>query len=235
MALPIIESPTFSVRLPSTGKNIEYRPFLVKEEKILLMAQESGENRQMVGAMKDLIKACTFGKLDPNSITTYDLEFLFLKLRAKSVGETSTVKVKCEECGKFIPVEINLDSVEMPTPKEVDQKIMLTDNVGIMLRHIRVRDLANVTDEKKAKSDLIVDTVIASIEYIFDANGTYLTDETPKEELVTFVNSLNRSQVAKIEKFIEATPKVELEVKVPCTEGGHENTITLSGVQSFFG
>lgn len=236
MALPIIESPKYSLRLPSNNKTVEYRPFLVKEEKILLIAQESGNTRDMIAAMKDIVKACTFNKVDPNLLTSYDLEFLFLKLRSKSIGETSTVKIKCSECDTYVPVEINLDDIEAPVVSQEPVNIMLTDTVGITMRHIRVRDLASLTDEKKNRSDIMVDTVIASIASIFDANGVYSTDESTKEELVAFVNSLNRSHMKQIEDYMSATPKIELKVKFTCTneECKHENEVTLSGVQSFF-
>ncbi len=235
MALPILESPKYSVRLPSTGKTIEYRPFLVKEEKILLIAQESDSSREMLSAMKDIVKACTFNKVDPNELTSYDLEFLFLKLRAKSVGETATIKVKCEKCETYVPVEVNLDEVEIELAGD-PVNIMLNDTVGITMRHVRVRDLASLTDEKKTAGDIFIDSVIASIHSIFDSNGVYLTDETKKEELVNFVQSLNRSHMKEIEKFIADTPKVQLKVKFKCTDEacGHENEVTLTGVRSFF-
>lgn len=235
MALPILESPKYSVSLPSSGKTIEYRPFLVKEEKILLIAQESDSSREMLSAMKDIIKACTFNKVDPNDLTSYDLEFLFLKLRAKSVGETATIKVKCEKCDTYVPVEVNFDEVEIPFAGE-PMNIMLSDTVGITMRHVRVRDLASLTDEKKSSGDIFIDSVIASIHSIFDSNGVYLTDDTKKDELVTFVQSLNRSHMKEIEKFIGETPKVQLKVKFTCTneECKHENDIMLTGVRSFF-
>lgn len=237
MALPILEAPKYSVKLPSSGKTIEYRPFLVKEEKILLIAQESENQREMIAAMKDVIKACTFNKLDPNTITSFDLEFLFLKLRAKSVGETSSVKLKCSECATYVPVDINLEDVEAPVVSHDPVNIMLTDTVGITMRHIRVRDIANLTDEKKSKGDVVIDTTIASIASIFDANGVYPTDEATKDELATFVNSLNRSQMKQIEDFIAASPKMSLNVKFTCAnpECKHENELTLSGAQAFFG
>lgn len=236
MALPILEAPKYSIRLPSTGKTIEYRPFLVKEEKILLIAQESDSSREMLSAMKDIVKACTFNKVDPNELTSYDLEFLFLKLRSKSVGETATIKVKCEKCDTYVPVEVNLDEVEIPSVSSDPVNIMLNDTVGITMRHVRVRDLASLTDERKSSADIFIDSVIASIHSIFDANGVYLTDETKKDELVNFVQSLSRSHMKEIEKFIADTPKVQLKVKFACTneECKHENEITLTGIKSFF-
>ena len=236
MALPIIESPKYSVRLPSTGKNVEYRPFLVKEEKILLIAQESGEATDMIMAMKDVIRACTFDKLDPDLLTSYDLEFLFLKLRAKSVGETSTIKIQCSECKGYEEVDVNIDEIDMKEVSQEDRSVMLTDNVGITLRHIRVRDLASLTDTTKSQSDVVVDTVIASMEAIFDADSVHPVDSTPRAELIAFVNSLNRKQMEKIEKFIGDTPKIQLDVKFTCSNKAcnHENHIVLTGVQSFF-
>jgi hypothetical protein len=236
MALPILEAPKYSIRLPSTGQVIEYRPFLVKEEKILLIAQESDSPSEMLSAMKDIVRACTFDKVDPNMLTSYDLEFIFIKLRCKSVGETSTIKIKCEKCGQFTPVAINLDDIVISEPPSEPVKIMLNDTVGITMRHIRIKDLDGLTDPTKNQGEIFIDSVIASIESIFDLNGVYPTDESKREELVTFVNSLNREQMKKIENFIGETPKIELTVKFTCAneECKHENEIVLKGVQSFF-
>lgn len=235
MALPILKSPKYDIRLPSSGNVVEYRPFLVKEEKILLIAQESGSSRDMIRAMKDIVKACTFGKIDANILTSYDLEYLFLKLRAKSVGESTNVKIKCNECKNYESVEINIDEVNIPNVSKDDTNIMLDDNIGIKMRHIRVRDLANITDDKKEKGEQIEETIIASIEAIYDENGVYPTDEASKSELHTFVNSLNRSQIKKIEEYIEQTPKIKLDVDFKCSKCEHDITVTLEGVQSFFG
>lgn len=236
MPLPTLDTPKFELRLPSTGKMIEYRPFLVKEEKILLIAQESGNNRDMISAMKDIVKACTFDKVNPNDLTSYDLEFIFLKLRARSVGETSNVKIKCEKCEAYNEVAINLDEVDLSEIPEKPVTIMLNDKVGITMRHIRVRDLASIADEKKDSSEKIIDTVIASIENIFDENGVYPTDESKKDELTAFVNSLNRKVHMKaIEDFIATTPKVSCIAEFKCKHCEAENKIALAGLQSFFG
>lgn len=231
--LPILESPTYEVRLPSSGKIISYRPFLVKEEKILLMAQESDDPRQMLIAMKETIKACTFGKIVPNDLTSYDLEFLFLKLRTKSVGETSAVKLKCDACDAYTPVNVNIDEIEIPVVSSEPINIMLSGDVGVTMRHIRVRDLANLSNESRSQSDRVSDTIIASIESIFDSGGVYPTDDAKKEELEAFVNSLSREHMKKIEEYIGSTPKVEAVVKFVCS-CGHENEVKLSGIRSFF-
>jgi hypothetical protein len=234
--LPIIEAPKYSTRIPSSGKSVTYRPFLVKEEKILLIAQESESTADMILAMKDIIRACTFNAIDPDELTSYDLEFLFLKLRAKSVGETSRVKIKCEKCDTYNEVEVNLDDISIAPISSEPVTIMLNDTVGIQMRHIRVRDLTSLSDKQKNQGDIFIDTVIASIHSIFNVDNVYLTDETSHDELVTFVQSLSRVHMKKIEEFISATPKVELEVEFTCfnEECKHQNKITLSGAQSFF-
>lgn len=232
--LPIIETPKFDLRLPSTSKMVEYRPFLVKEEKILLMAQEGGSSREMITAMKDIVKACTFNAIDPNQLTVYDLEYVFLKLRAKSVGETTQINIKCSECEEVNPIEINIDDIEAPVVDPEPKVIMLTENVGLTMRHIRVRDIAALTDETKKQADVLFDTMIASIDNIFDEKGIYKTDETKKEEMNKFINSLNRKHMNAIQEFIAETPKLEHKVDFVCVKCGHKNEIVLHGVQSFF-
>ena len=234
MALPILESPKYTVEIPSTKKAIEYRPFLVKEEKILLMAQESQDAREMLGAMKDIIRACTFEKVDVNELTSFDLEYVFLKLRSKSVGEISNVNIKCSSCEAPNPVEVNLDEITVKFDDSVSKTIMITDVVGVNMRYIRVKDMNALTDDKKTQSDLINEVVIASIESIFDADKVYPSENSTKAELITFINSLNRSQMQKIEAFIAAVPALKQTVQFKCKGCGHDNSLELVGTQAFF-
>lgn len=234
MALPILESPKYTVEIPSSKKTIEYRPFLVKEEKILLMAQESQDSREMLNAMKDIIRACTFEKVDVNTLTSFDLEYIFLKLRSKSIGEISHVNIKCSSCEVSNPIEINLDEVQVKFDDSVSRTIMITDSVGVNMRYIRVKDMSALTDDKKSQSDLINEVVIASIESIFDAEKVYAAENSTKAELITFINSLNRSQMQKIEAFIAAIPALKEDVKFKCKGCGHDNSLELSGTQAFF-
>jgi hypothetical protein len=234
MALPILESPKYTVEIPSTKKAIEYRPFLVKEEKILLMAQESQDSLEMLNAMKNIIRACTFEKVDVNALTSFDLEYIFLKLRSKSVGEISSVNIKCSSCEAPNPIEINLDEVVVKFDDSVSKTIMITDVVGVNMRYIRVKDMSALTDDKKSQSDLINEVVIASIESIFDAEKVYSAENSSKEELITFINSLNRSQMQKIEAFISAVPALKRTIQFKCKGCGHDNQLELSGTQAFF-
>lgn len=235
MPLPTIESPKYVLTIPSTKQSVEYRPFLVKEEKILLLAQESNESTEMMSAIKDIIFACTFETVDPKELTSFDLEYVFLKLRAKSVGEISNIKVKCSHCETYNEVSINLDDIQLTWPeKEVSSKIMLTDKVGVILQHIKVGNMPALSDSDKISGETITNMIIASIESIFDDNGVYQSNQSSKEELITFVNSLNRTQINKIEEYISNTPKLEHVAIFECDGCKKENNIALSGIQAFF-
>ena len=130
MALPKIVAPTYHLTVPSSGKTVEYRPFLVKEEKILMIAQEAGTQSAMTSALKDIIRACTYDTLDLYSLTMYDLEYIFLNLRAKSVGETAELNIKCGECDEYVTTQVDLTTVEVQNlDKKIDNKIQLTDNI----------------------------------------------------------------------------------------------------------
>lgn len=234
MPLPILESSKYTLTIPSTSKIVEYRPFLVKEEKILLIAQESNDSTQMFSSMKEVVRSCTFEKLDVNSITSYDLEYIFLKLRSKSIGEVSTINLECSECKTPNEVNIVIDEIEVKHDPNENKTIMLTDTIGINLRHIRVKDMASLSDDTKPQSEIINNVIIASIESIFDADNVYPSEKSTPTELTTFINSLNREQMSKIESFIESTPKVQKDISFLCSHCSHANSINISGTQSFF-
>jgi len=234
MSLPIISSPKYTLEIPSTREVIEYRPFLVKEEKILLIAQESQDQGQIMNALKDVVSACTYGKINPDKLTPYDLEYVFIKLRAKSVGEVSTVGIKCKECKTDNKVDINLDDItvsgELP-----NSRIQLTDTIGVNMKPMCMRDLTKIALKQKASTaDQMTDTIIANIESIYDQSTIYLKENSTREEMEAFIGSLNRTQMKKIEEFIEGLPKVKHDVNFKCTSCSTVNSQTISGIQSFF-
>jgi len=234
MALPKLETSKYTAVIPSSKKTIEFRPFLVKEEKILMMAQESKDNLQIIGALKDIIKSCTFNTVDPSELTTYDLEYLFLQLRAKSVGETSEIKIKCDECGEYNEVSVNLSDAEVKNPNDsVDKKIELNDTVGIIMRPISLAKSEDLSKIKKDE-DIFINSIIASIESIYDDNGVYQTDDTSEKDLKEFVESLSHKHLEEIQKYLSAQPKLQLEVKFKCNKCGHDNSIIIEGLESFF-
>lgn len=235
MPLPTLESPKYVLTVPSTKQSIEYRPFLVKEEKILLLAQESNSSSEMMSAIKEIVKACTFNVCKPEQLTSFDLEYIFLKLRAKSVGEISNIRCKCDHCETYNEVSVNIDDIEITWPKnEVSNKIMLTDKIGVICRHICVDDMSSIISGSEVNVDTITNMLIASIESIFDDSGVYKTSESSREELLTFVNSLSRAQLNKIEEFISNSPKLQHSLQFDCVSCKKENNIILVGTQAFF-
>ena len=231
--LPKLETPTYSVVLPSTGEQVEYRPFLVKEEKILMIAQESNDNSAMMKALKNIIKACTFNKVNPSKCTTYDIEYLFLKLRAVSVGETAELQFKCEECGEYNTVEINLNDIELVYPDEnPETDIKLTENVGIKLKAVSVDDVETLSDINNPKN--FTKAIAAVIDVIYDQENVYKVSDTSEKEVLEFIDNLSHTHLEKIQDFIEKQPQLKYTVEYTCSKCGHENKVELIGMQSFF-
>ena len=244
MTLPTLTAPIYETNIPSTGKSIEYRSYLVKEEKILMIASESNDNKQALKAMKEIIRSCTFDKVDVDKLTLFDIEFIFLKLRAKSVGETARIKLKCEKCEVYTDNHIDLDSIEVELPKKEDENyqdknIKLTESVGMILQYVSVDKMTKFNlnpDSESDKLKMLNDLMIASIESIYDADKVYNANDCTKEELIKFIDSLNRAQMQKVENFMSNVPKLEKKVQFKCCkpECGHVNVIVLSGLKSFF-
>jgi hypothetical protein len=234
MNLPKIETPTYSLTIPSSKKSVKYRPFLVKEEKVLMIAQESKDETQIMQAMYDVVKACTFNEVDILTLTNFDIEYIFIKLRAKSVGEEVKIGVKCDSCETVNEIGINLDSCEVTFEKDLPKKIMLTDKIGVVPRYMTSKYMSRITSLKNDPYKILTVSLMAIIESIFDDAGVYRIDDTTDEDFETFIGSLNRSQMSKLEELITSTPKLEKEVKFNCKSCSTENVHTLSGSQAFF-
>ena len=188
-----------------------------------------------MSSIESVVEACTFGTVRAKQLTSFDLEYIFLKLRAKSVGEISDIRCKCEKCEEYTEVSINIDEIEVTQPTEkVDSKIMLTDKIGIVLRHILVGDMSSIVTAEDVTAETVTDMIIASIESIFDESAVYPADQSTHKELSEFVNSLSRSQLTKIEKFVENAPKLKHAVEFTCKPCGHANNFILTGAQAFF-
>ena len=234
MALPKIETPTYVTKIPSTNDQVEFRPFLVKEEKILLLAQESKSTIEITRAMKNIIKACLFDKVNVNTLTSYDLEYLFLQLRAKSVGETIELSYKCSECGAVNDIIIPLDEVQLIYPeKKVSNKVKVTDDIGITLKYLTLRDLENPVFENPSNEN-IVESLSFMIETIYDANDVYEAKNTSKKELIEFIEQLPHSALMAIKDFSDSVPKLRYETSFKCVKCGHENKVVIEGLESFF-
>ena len=233
MALPKLATAKYELILPSTGKTIEYRPFLVKEEKILLIAQSTGEDSDMLRAVEQIIENCTFGELKPNTLPFFDIEYVFIKLRSKSIGEVATVKLLMPDDGETqVDVEINLDEVECVRDVSHNAEIKLTDTVGLTLEYPRVDSIAKVTDLSEGEAGFAI--VKDCISQIHDEENVYAKSDMDAKELDEFIDSLSHSQFEKVQEFFDTMSKVKHLVKVKNPNTGVVNEIVIEGMQNFF-
>ncbi len=233
MNLPKLETPKYELTIPSTKKEVGYRPFLVKEEKILLIAQEAGGESDLLMAMKDVVTSCTFGEINISNLASFDLEYIFLKLRSKSVGEEAELGIKCEECGEVNKVTVNLDAIEVTEGKPLPKKIQLNETIGIVPQYIKVADLIKITS-KTDKGDILTASIAASIENIYDEENVYPIAEASDNDVREFIDSLSKSQIEKIEEVVTEAPKLQQTVSFTCQKCGAKNEKVLTGIESFF-
>jgi undecaprenyl pyrophosphate synthase len=245
MALPKIQTPLFELNLPSTGQAIKYRPFLVKEQKILLMAMETGETSSILTAVKQIINNCSVEELETEKLPIFDLEYFFLRLRAKSIGEEidlnlrhpREVNSKGEPCSYVTKGKLNLLDVEVQKSLNHEDKIILDENSGIGVKFkYPTADLAkNFTEvEGKTELDLAAEAIINCIDYIFDKENIYKKEDSTQKELIDFVENLSQEQFQKLSKFFDTMPKLKHEVTWTCPGCGQEEKIELEGLANFF-
>lgn len=236
MALPKLGYPTYELELPSTGKTIKYRPFLVKEEKVLLLALDSKDEKQVISAVKDLIKNCVITRIKVDTLPSFDLEYLFLKIRGASIGENIILTVTCLDDNETqVEATINIDEVEIFKPEGHDKKIMFDDKTGIVMRYPSMKEFVEREFlQKEMKTEEVYGFIADSIDQIFDEEEVYDSSTTTKKEFRTFVDSLTTKQFEKIQKFYETSPKLSHTFKVVNPKTGKESSYTIEGLQSFF-
>lgn len=237
MALPKNSTPIYNLIIPSTGKSVKYRPFLVKEEKALLLAQQSEDSTVMLNTLQDIIGTCIVDKIDTSTLAIFDLEYIFTQLRAKSVGEEVELMFKCGHCeDDKAKVKIKFDLTEIKVDKDPNHtnKITLFDNVGVVLKYPTMNVINKLESIQSGNYDDIFSIIIECIDYIFDDESIYYAKETSREELETFLNDLNSAQFAKIQTFFETMPKIKQDIDFICPICNTENHTTLSGLSAFF-
>lgn len=238
MPLPTIAVPTYQITLLSDGtKKLKYRPFLVKEEKILHMAMESEDSQTQIDAMVNVISACTNTEENyVKSLPVFDIEYLFLQIRAKSVGEIVKPMVKCTSCGETVEASIDLTKIGSKKNKNHTNKIQLTDaGIGVVMRYPSIVTVGKNVATSENSQDLAVDIVVECIEYIYDGEQMYKTSECEKSEIATFVDNLTKEQFEKISEFFETMPKIKKDLKFKCPECEKTNKIEIEGIENFFG
>tara|TARA_B100001057_G_scaffold455864_1_gene502736 strand:+ start:631 stop:1335 length:705 start_codon:yes stop_codon:yes gene_type:complete len=234
MALPKLNtSPKYEMVIPSSKQTVRYRPYLVKEEKVLLMAFESNDSSQAMNAIIDTIIVCIDEDVKRETLTTFDVEYMFTQIRSKSVGETSKVNVKCEKCETLNAVTINLADIELDSPESVNDEVQLTPEVSIELSYPSADSLINI-DKKATQAEKILATIVASIDVIKTEEERVSTKDVTKEEIEEFVDSMTGEQFSNLAEYVKNIPTLKENVEFVCENCEHNNSRELVGFTDFF-
>jgi hypothetical protein len=243
MALPKIDVPIYTVDLLSTGKPVRFRPFTVKEEKLFLMTNETDDVKSMLDTTKQVLNNCVLDEIDVENLPMFDIEKLFLNIRARSVGEVVNLKYKCNnsiknekeeevKCGNLVDVDVNVLEIKPLENKNHSKKIVITENVGVVMKYPSFKLFENINVQDNSES--ILEMAINCIDYIYDKDNLYYAKDTPKEELIDFVDSLQSKDLEKIKDFFVTMPKLQKNVKFKCNKCGYDENINIEGIESFF-
>ena len=236
MALPMINVPTYELVVPSTDEKVKYRPFLVKEEKILLMAMESGENTDLLQAVKDIVSQCTFGKLKLGDMPMFDVEYIFLQIRAKSVGEVSKLRVLCQDdMETYANVEIDLNDVKVQVDDGHRNKIELSDEMGVIMKYPTI-DSFTENGIKDITPSNMIEVIASCILQIYDKKGeeVHFAKDQTKKELIDFIEQMNTKQFADVQRFYDTMPSLKHTIKIENPKTKVESEVTLTGLSDFF-
>ena len=238
MALSKIEVPTYELTLPSEDKKIKYRPFLVREEKVLYIALETGQNKEMVNALKDVVGACTFDVLNVDRLPIFDIEYLFLQIRAKSVSEVTKFRAICPDDGKtYVETEVDLTKVEVQVDDEHTNRIILDTqrNLGLVLKYPTLKNYDVGRGLDNIEVDKVFNILIDCVDHIFEGDKIYPAKDTSKQELKEFIESLPQEAFNKIKSFFDTMPKLKHEIEVTNPNTNVTSKIVLTGIADFFG
>ena len=231
MALPIVKTPTYELKIPSTGKKIKYRPFLVKEEKILMMAAESKDPNEITEAVKKIVVACVESPKAEDTVNSFslaDFEYVFINLRCRSVGESVEVGIACSHCKADNKVKVDLSDIEVSKMEKGMEKVEITSKMGIVLKSPGLDDIGDLAGLDPMK------VLIRCIDYIYDADQIYKAVESTEAELVEFVDSLSYKHLEAIKDFFDSMPRVRKEIAFTCKECGKEDSYKAEGMTDFF-
>lgn len=239
MSLPMQSTPTYTINIPSSKEQFKFRPFLVKEQKALLIAQQSENPIVMADTLKKVVASCAQSKIDVDKLAVFDLEYLFSQIRAKSVGETVEMFFFCDTCvdeKAKAKVSIDLTNLKVSFDKNHTNKIALFEDVGVIMKYpsIEILKLLEHSDGATNETDAVFNIIVDSIESIYDSNEMYHAKEQTKEELTKFINHLTTEQFAKIEQFFETMPKLYYDVDYTCPVCNKQHHKVLEGLNSFF-
>ena len=237
MALPQVALPTYELEIPSSGKTIKYRPFVVKEEKVLLMALETQDEKAIENAVRELLKGCIQSRVKLEDLAIFDLEYIFLNIRAVSVGEVVEMLLTCEDDGETqVRYNLNLTTIEVSKPEGHSNKIMLSDTMGVIMKYPSFEEFVKISIIGQAQtSDDVIKIMANCIDQIFDGDDVYDASTTSKKEFVEFIEGLTNKQFEDVQKFFEDAPVLKHEIKLKNPNTGVENSFVIQGLSNFFG
>jgi rubrerythrin len=244
MALPKIDVPIYDVKLISSKQKIKFRPFLVKEQKLFLMNNESNDTEATVNVIRQVLKNCVLTEIDIDSLPVFDLEYLFMNLRARSVSEVVELKYRCnntikdeenneKQCNMINDVSFNVLEIKPTISPEHDKKIALSEKMGIVMKYPTFEMIQK--NQGKPENEMIMDLIYSTIDYVWDADKLYYTKDQTKEEIEEFIDNMQQKDLEKIQKFFATMPKLKKDIHYKCSKCGYEEDITIEGIQSFFG
>jgi len=242
--LPKIDVPIYEVKLISSGKLIQFRPFLVKEQKLFLMNTENDDVESTVKVIRQVLKNCVLSDIDIDSLPIFDLEYLFMHLRARSVSEVVELKYRCnntvkndkdeeKDCGHINSISFNVLEIKPTLTEGHTTKFQLNDKVGIIMKYPTFEIMQKSLG--KSESDIIMDLIYSSIDQVYDENTVYHMKDNTRDEIIEFIDGMQQKDLENIRKFFDTMPKLKKEIDYKCTKCGYQEHITLEGVQSFFG
>ena len=235
MALPILETATYELTLPSADVKVKYRPFLVKEEKVLLQALESNNDVEIKNAIKDIVSTCTFGQIDASKLPTFDLEYVFLQVRSKSVGEVAKIRLLCpDDKETYVTKEIDLSKVEVQVDDEHTNEIKISDKIKMIMKYPTIDTVDPQTNVKGMKTQQVFDMITGCIHSIIDGEKEHFVKDYTKDELNKFIESLDRKSFDNLNKFFETMPQLRHEIEVENPKTKVKSKIVLKGAQDFF-
>ena len=244
MALPKLDIPTYELKLISSGKIIKFRPFLVKEQKLFFMASESPDPKETISVIKQVLKNCILDDINVDELPVFDLEYVFVNLRARSVEEVVNLKYKCnnnikdekgeeKKCNHVVEFNVNLLDIKPTINPDHTNKFQITDKLGICLRYPTFELIQKYED--KDAGDVMLEILTDCIDYIYDKDQIYYTKDNTREEVREFVDNLQQKDLEKIQKFFETVPELRKDIDFKCDKCGYNEKITIKGIENFFG
>lgn len=235
MALPKLNNaPSYEMTIPSSGKKVRYRPFLVKEQKSLMLAAESNDNKVMFRSVLDILIECIEEKIYESQLAAFDVEYMFLQLRSKSVGESSDITIKCEECDHGNEMNVQLDSIEVNVDNTIETKIELTDDIKVQLKYPSYIDMIESgIGDGELNSDQMFNIMHSCIEYVETPDERIDMRDVDKKEVTEFIESMNTEQFKLLQDFLTTMPRLSHTVKFKCTECKHDNELLVEGISNF--